>query len=1057
MATDIEYALMAGRVYQSTRGQINWLPDLQSQGWVEFFHQQEPSGFEAVSFQRGTDIVISYAGTGSGVDWWANAGGFFGVTSDQLRQAADYYLQIKAANPGATISFTGHSLGGGLASLMAVFFDETAVTFDQAPFRSSAITSSVAASLKGYLLNQLNYSEADLQDLTNFISASTPFGIPHESNVRDISVSGEILSPLSFARIGIESSLLHGTTNLLLANDLHSQALLTVFVQNDQFRQVTFKLPDMMRMIFDNNLYAFSTDTENTENENFLERLVRHQNGIAGNPTTGELAVNADAMLTRFTSNLNVIAQDGGLSLTNSNIAQTLTTFAIQMYYEGVNATDATKQLFAAVAGGGGIQFDRLDVAATLNQAKGYNLYFQKYLNSSAFSDNASYLIRSVLPTLRDWYVQAGSAGMNAADTQNRGAFLLGGNGSDHLTGGTEADLLVGNAGTDTLAGGAGYDTYIYNTGDGQDVISDNDGQGRILYGNYSVNGGIHRETDAPNTYIGAGSFTYVWNGPGTDLTINNLITVQNFQDGQLGITLDDLSTLPDGTPPVIDYNNGLPNDTYFGTADSDYPGPLGGGTPNVNETVYTYGGDDFPFFYSSSQGNHVVFLGTGNDYVEGALGHDRLYGEDGRDILLGGGGGDDLLEGGAGEDFVRGGSGNDVLRGGADADTVVGDSGDDVVLGEDGDDVVSGESQSTPVELMGNDYVDGGNGADWVHGLLGDDHLVGGTGDDHLYGDQVSDIYPEYRYDWPGSITLVQSVPFASTTGGADLLDGGDGNDFLQGDAGDDVLLGGADNDQLYGDDQNQYAVQAGDDWLDGEDGDDTVIGGGGNDTLAGGAGIDKLYGDVGDDSLDGGTENDELYGGDGADVVFGGSGDDLLFGDVLNNPSTVSSAGGNDVLDGGEGNDHLEGGTGDDGIFGGIGNDVLFGQDGADALAGDNGSDELQGGDGNDLLTGDAGDDLLFGEAGADTIYGDDGNDQLTGGTGDDILEGGAGNDMYAFNLGDGDDVITDTALPGEANTIVFGAGGGQKRGTGYLFEVLRGRPRGRSVEARPAVSAN
>lgn len=30
MATDIEYALMAGRVYQSTRAEINWLPDLQS-------------------------------------------------------------------------------------------------------------------------------------------------------------------------------------------------------------------------------------------------------------------------------------------------------------------------------------------------------------------------------------------------------------------------------------------------------------------------------------------------------------------------------------------------------------------------------------------------------------------------------------------------------------------------------------------------------------------------------------------------------------------------------------------------------------------------------------------------------------------------------------------------------------------------------------------------------------------------------------------------------------------------------------------------------------------
>ncbi|WHZ22882.1 MAG: hypothetical protein OJF47_001994 [Nitrospira sp.] len=139
MATEVEYALMAGRVYQSTRATINWLPDPQSLGWTEeHVPQPQSSGFEAAAFQKGNEIVISFAGTGSNVDWWANAGGFFGVTTEQLRQAADYYLQVKATHPGAIIHLTGHSLGGGLASLMAVFFDESAVTFDQAPFTRSA-------------------------------------------------------------------------------------------------------------------------------------------------------------------------------------------------------------------------------------------------------------------------------------------------------------------------------------------------------------------------------------------------------------------------------------------------------------------------------------------------------------------------------------------------------------------------------------------------------------------------------------------------------------------------------------------------------------------------------------------------------------------------------------------------------------------------------------------------------------------------------------------------------------------------------------------------------
>ena len=130
MPSTLDYALMAGASYVDTRGLTNRFPV--PENWVSFKHESGTSGFEAISFVKGTEIVISFAGTGSNVDWWANAGGFFGVTTEQLRQAADYYLQVQAANPGATISLTGHSLGGGLASLIAVFFDESAVTFDQA-------------------------------------------------------------------------------------------------------------------------------------------------------------------------------------------------------------------------------------------------------------------------------------------------------------------------------------------------------------------------------------------------------------------------------------------------------------------------------------------------------------------------------------------------------------------------------------------------------------------------------------------------------------------------------------------------------------------------------------------------------------------------------------------------------------------------------------------------------------------------------------------------------------------------------------------------------------
>jgi hypothetical protein len=150
MATqfEIDCALMAGRAYQTTRDPsgINWFPD--PAGWTEFAHVPNStypttSGFEAVAFQRGTEIVISFAGTNPNSlldpDNDANIGLATGFGSEQLLQAAEYYLQVNAANPNATsITFTGHSLGGGLAALMGVFFGKQAVTFDQAPFANSA-------------------------------------------------------------------------------------------------------------------------------------------------------------------------------------------------------------------------------------------------------------------------------------------------------------------------------------------------------------------------------------------------------------------------------------------------------------------------------------------------------------------------------------------------------------------------------------------------------------------------------------------------------------------------------------------------------------------------------------------------------------------------------------------------------------------------------------------------------------------------------------------------------------------------------------------------------
>lgn len=143
MTTTLEYAVMAGRAYQTTRADINKFPGLAD--WLEPLDKRkvdDTSGFEAGYFKNTptNEIVISYAGTydKSNDDKLADIGLATGVGSAQLFQAVEYYLQVKATNPGATITLTGHSLGGGLASLVGVFFGVQTQTFDQAPFAKTS-------------------------------------------------------------------------------------------------------------------------------------------------------------------------------------------------------------------------------------------------------------------------------------------------------------------------------------------------------------------------------------------------------------------------------------------------------------------------------------------------------------------------------------------------------------------------------------------------------------------------------------------------------------------------------------------------------------------------------------------------------------------------------------------------------------------------------------------------------------------------------------------------------------------------------------------------------
>ena len=189
----IDCGLMAGVAYESSRSDKNKFP--MPNGWEKtaLWHRENPaSGFETVSFVNGNQIVISFTGTNGAGDKAADVALFAGFSTTQLFDAAKYYLQIKSLYPNANITFTGHSLGGGLAALMAVFFDKNAVAFDQAPFERAA-NLDVAVALKNYLINAFpanTYPQISdwLAPLNSYINSYGDLFSSRENNVTNINV-----------------------------------------------------------------------------------------------------------------------------------------------------------------------------------------------------------------------------------------------------------------------------------------------------------------------------------------------------------------------------------------------------------------------------------------------------------------------------------------------------------------------------------------------------------------------------------------------------------------------------------------------------------------------------------------------------------------------------------------------------------------------------------------------------------------------------------------------------------------------------------------------------
>jgi Ca2+-binding RTX toxin-like protein/dienelactone hydrolase len=660
MASTNDYARLSAAVYDKTdANEIRASGDWEE---LELLRDDPVTGFAAGVFRHRVsgEIVIAYAGTNRGYvrDFaFGNVAAALGEYSPQVLAAMQLYMRVRrqyAAGDAQPISFTGHSLGGGLASLMAVYFDRPATVFAPAPFELSAT--------RAPLINDYT-DRLRVQGLTDaaldryLLDASF---VERELNVTAYSIEGEIVSHL-FGRDRTIVNLARDFTIAIGANpasrtDLHSLLLHAAALESAGFLEALRRVPAVVRTIFDRTLEA--RDPERDEQPDFLHRLMRRHWGIEG--------AAAGQVLDRFAAD--VLKLDGDMGLAQTQARDALLAAAVEYYYQQGSPTS-----FFSVAEG----FLSFDLGQLVGNGMLPSLAASKALPrlqqglEAAFGGDQGYL--RYLRQKPVWHLQQGSAAMNFTATAaandaavggvhsdfidagagndllvgNAGTdalfggpgndillggldsdYLEGGAGNDALRGGADDDILVGGAGGDYLLGGAGADRYEFAAGHGSDIVVDADGAGSLWFEGLPISGGKKVDESYWISDDGRFGFTLVPNGSGgQDLIVSHgtsldKITIRDWQPSELGILLDTTAAPMPQTPNTI-------------------VGVAGEGT----------------------RGDQIVAT-SANDHVVGTSVHDVIVGEAGDDRIEAGAGGDVIL-GGFGRDRVYGGEGNDAIRGG--------------------------------------------------------------------------------------------------------------------------------------------------------------------------------------------------------------------------------------------------------------------------------------------------------------------------------------------------------------------------------------------------------
>jgi len=309
--------------------------------------------------------------------------------------------------------------------------------------------------------------------------------------------------------------------------------------------------------------------------------------------------------------------------------------------------------------------------------------------------------------------------------------YIYGYEGNDYLSGGNGSDLIDGGTGADEMFGWLGNDTYVVdNVGD---LIIEAD----LHYGAAPYN-------EAALAYYSNRDTVYA----SISFTLPDALDVEFF--GNFVINgVENLSLLA-GAGAINGTGNEIGNVIHGNDSANTLSGLDG------HDLIIGHGGND-----TLRGGNHndELYGSEDNDTLEGGAGDDTLDGGSGTDTMRGGSGHDFYYVNATGDTVTENANeGFDtvfstitytlsanvedlgMLAGAVDAtgnelrNTMTGNDNDNEIRGLDGEDLLKGGG--------GADVLRGGNQNDELYGQGGEDELRGDGGDDEMYGGTSNDTY---------------------------------------------------------------------------------------------------------------------------------------------------------------------------------------------------------------------------------------------------------------------------------------------------------------------------